>query len=620
MKTLSFKFALAFALLALCGIGGFTRVDAAPTGVTFNVTDLVDAPDANIGDGKCETVPGNKVCTLRAAIQEANALPGADTINLQAQTTYKLTRIGTDDTALYGDLDVKGQLTINGANQTVIDGNGGISRDRVFELTGTVSISKVTIQNGNPATEPGGAIYNHALLTLTDSIIKKNGSAGADGGGIYNEGTATIKQTQFFNNKAVDGGAIYNDKTLMLVESSLVQNNAERGGAIFNGSHGYLELTDRNDVSNNTAVEGAGIYNYGTANITDSTIASNDAVHYGGGIVARGALLLYKSTVSGNTAGTNGGGIGSVFSTTAIIINSTLSNNLAGHVGGGMFVDGGTWDLRNATIVSNKADSDKDGSGSGGGIFVYQGTLNIRNSLVSDNYKMSRSFYVDDDCKGTLTSQDYNLIRSSTDCTISGKTTHNKYNKNPFLEPLADNGGPTQTHAVQLNSPAIDGGNPNGCTDFLGAPLTTDQRGYQRPAGAACDIGAFEYGSNSPQPTNTPVPTNTPLPTKTPQPTKTPIGCNAKPAKPILSAPGDTATVKTQKVKLQWTAAQCADTYKFILKKDKQDSKPIQKSKASPATSGKTKTLDKGHTYFWQVKACDAYGCKSSKVFTFTVQ
>ena len=60
-----------------------------------------------------------------------------------------------------------------------------------------------------------------------------------------------------------------------------------------------------------------------------------------------------------------------------------------------------------------------------------------------------------------------------------------------MLSPLADNGGPTLTHELQLGSPAIDTGNPAGCLDAAGTALTVDQRGLARPVNA-CDIGAYE--------------------------------------------------------------------------------------------------------------------------------
>ena len=122
---------------------------AQPSGAaTFTVNSTADFVDANPGNGVCETAPGNGVCTLRAAIQEANALAGADTIILPAGT-YTLGIPGPDeDAAATGDLDITGDLAITGAGAatTIVDGGG---LDRVFEIHGaTVQISGVTIRNG----------------------------------------------------------------------------------------------------------------------------------------------------------------------------------------------------------------------------------------------------------------------------------------------------------------------------------------------------------------------------------------------------------------------------------------------------------------------------------------
>src|SRR5262249_46594084 len=69
-----------------------TTANAVPT--TFTVNSLDDAVDAMPGDGVCETAKDNHVCTLRAAVQEANKNPGADTILLQPNVTYVLTIVG----------------------------------------------------------------------------------------------------------------------------------------------------------------------------------------------------------------------------------------------------------------------------------------------------------------------------------------------------------------------------------------------------------------------------------------------------------------------------------------------------------------------------------------------
>ncbi|MBA7659247.1 hypothetical protein ES703_67221 [subsurface metagenome] len=79
-------------------------------GSTFTVNSTDDATDVNPGDGVAETAPGNGICTLRAAIQEANALAGPDTINLPANT-YTLSIAGAnEDAAATGDLDITDDL------------------------------------------------------------------------------------------------------------------------------------------------------------------------------------------------------------------------------------------------------------------------------------------------------------------------------------------------------------------------------------------------------------------------------------------------------------------------------------------------------------------------------
>src|SRR5206468_1502372 len=106
----------------------------APAGQTFTVNSAADAPDVAPGDSHCETAPGNHVCTLRAAIQEANRLPGADTIALQANTTYLLSRSGADDDSLRGDLDITDSVNLLGAgpDSTLIDAGALTPPERVF--------------------------------------------------------------------------------------------------------------------------------------------------------------------------------------------------------------------------------------------------------------------------------------------------------------------------------------------------------------------------------------------------------------------------------------------------------------------------------------------------------
>lgn len=378
---------------------------------TFTVNSTTDAIDATPGDGVCVTAEG--ACTLRAAIQEANALAGADTITLPAGT-YTLSIEGTgEDASLSGDLDITDDLTITGAGaaDTIIDGGG---LDRVFHIVSesTVDISSVTVQGGNSSTDPqfGGGILNSGTLTLTNSAVSNN-SAGNAGGGIINAGTLTLTNTIISSNTASNnGGGIYNNGTLTLASTAISDNRASSsdGGGIWNGG--------------------------GTLTLANSTVSGNTASVDGGGILnSFGILTLTNSTVSGNTAtSSNGGGINN-FRGTLTLTNSTISSNTAPFFGGGIVNNLDTVDLVNTIIANNSG---------------------VNCSLVS----------------GSITSLGNNLDSDGT-CGLTEPT--DLPNTDPMLGPLQDNGGPTETHALLPASPAIDHIPPENCvvtTDQRGVP------------------------------------------------------------------------------------------------------------------------------------------------------
>ena len=214
------------------------RVHAA----TFIVTSNADAADAKPGDGVCATAAATPACTLRAAIQEANALAGADTINVPSGTYFLTIQGASEDAASAGDLDVTGELTINGTgtNAPVI-GGGGI--DRVFDVLGaaTVTMSRLTIQNGNPggANAAGGGIRNAGNLTLLNVAIRNNTVQNGDGGGIANLGSGRMQLTNVTlsgNVAAARGGGIANDVggSVQLVNVTLTDNGAFQGGNLDN--------------------------------------------------------------------------------------------------------------------------------------------------------------------------------------------------------------------------------------------------------------------------------------------------------------------------------------------------------------------------------------------------
>ena len=263
---------------------------------TFTVYFSDDSVDVTPGDGVCADSEGK--CTLRAAIMEANALPGADVIHIPAGGSVLLLDPvdGSDDSAAGGDLDVTDDLTIIGGGAKYVTINGAW-KYRVFDIRATVIISGVTITRGLANGSDGGGIVNSGTLTISDSVISQNiakqsGSSGGDGGGIYNNGYYTSASLTLINSivkqNTTDaangsGAGIYNRKegdgvvTLTVVDSEISSNGDHRtatGGGI--SSSGSLEVIN-SLIRNNLAREGAGLWIGGPSTIAYSTIKDNYA-------------------------------------------------------------------------------------------------------------------------------------------------------------------------------------------------------------------------------------------------------------------------------------------------------------------------------------------------------
>ena len=234
---------------------------------------------------------------------------------------------------------------------------------------------------------------------------------------------------------------------------------------------------------------GGGIANEGTLTISGSTISGNSAV-IGGGIHNReGILTVSDSTISGNSAGFGGG----VFSDTNLssaqkttITNSTISGNSATNQGGGVHNFAGLSVIEHSTITKNTAPG---GQGSGVASFgVIDTRTEVLSSIISANQGTDVDF-VDEDFN-SFDSKGYNLIGDGNATAAFNETGDQSGVGDPKLGALADNGGPTLTHALLAISPARDT-IPQG-TNGCGTTFTEDQRGVGRPQGSACDIGAFE--------------------------------------------------------------------------------------------------------------------------------
>ena len=490
---------------------------------TFTVTTTEDAPHTTPLDGNCTATNGQ--CTLRAAVQAANFLGGAHTINLLSGT-FRLTVTGAgEDSAATGDLDLTSNITIvgGGAGVTIVDGN---ATDRVFDVAvgTTVSITGVTIQNGNLAPQ-GGGIANSGTLALTNVTVSGNNAP--NGGGIINVAGANLSLTNvtITNNGATSGAGLLNNGAVT-GSSLIVSGNpaTNQGGGILNANGGAMSLTNA------------------TVNANSTQAGSGSLPSAGAGIMNTGSatLILTGVTLNGNTAnaGGVGGGLYSV-SSTANLTNVTISGNSAAF-GGGIYAPSSSPAssvvMKNVTIANNTASSQ------GGGLVGSPATT-AKNVLLANNFEGAVGGR---NCAGfgssPVTSQGNNLDSGST-CGLNASG--DLSNANPQIGPLANNGGPTQTHALLQNSPAINTG--GACP-----PPNTDQRGVARPQGSACDIGAFEFGGSpatvtptstptSFPPTLTPTATSTLPPTSTPTPTVTPtptfVPCPTRPAVSVSVVP-----------------------------------------------------------------------------------
>ncbi|NIM95961.1 MAG: hypothetical protein GTO18_19860 [Anaerolineales bacterium] len=266
--------------------------------------------------------------------------------------------------------------------------------------------------------------------------------------------------------------------SLVNVENfSVINGSSSATGGIWN--QGTLTL-QRSTISENTGTSSGGIYNSGTLSLDQSTVQDNVSIQGGGGISNGGVLTLMDSSVENNMAHHAGGGING--NGTVNINNSTVSGNTSYQEGGGIYVwDNGTvvFSINNSTITNNKASQ-------GGGIYVSGGppfvTATLQNSILAGNFSVPTP-----DCRGNLGSLGYNIIGDTTGCTFTA-TTGDQTDTQAGIGYLLGSPG---YHPLSSTSLGVNGGNPSGCVDHAGSPLSTDQRGVARVG--TCDIGAYEY-------------------------------------------------------------------------------------------------------------------------------
>src|SRR6185295_1661125 len=237
--------AVMLALTAIALTTATKRVNAA----TITVTNLDDS-----GEG-----------SLRQAILDANANPGADTIDFQDELSGTITLTS-------GELTITDNLTINGPGIFVITVDGNHA-SRVFSVLQfvAVTISGLTVSNGSVTDNAGGGIFNVGNLTLSNVVLSGNSAVGANiggaGGAVFNSslGDLTINNSALNNNSASRGGGIFNSVGRVVITNSTLSGNTSGGSASVFGT------------------QGGGILNFsGTLTVVNSTLSGNSAINDNG--------------------------------------------------------------------------------------------------------------------------------------------------------------------------------------------------------------------------------------------------------------------------------------------------------------------------------------------------
>jgi hypothetical protein len=393
-------------------------------------------------------------------------------------------------------------------------GNGGgirawgdviITRSNISENTsgsfaggvyarGAVSVKDSTI-NSNSSYRSGGGVYCYGDISLSGSVITGNAVDYGAGGGIIARGNIEVHESYLQGNSATVAGAIasgYGDLTI--VDSIVSGNFADRGGGI--AAYELVRLV-RSTLSGNTASrgpfyigDGGGIFSFGFLSIVDSVIDGNSADGPGGGVWSSGVAEIVGTTIAHNSANIGGG----VWMRDGSIINSTISTNLA-VVGAGIYASNTV--LRHSTVTLNEA------SVHGGGIFVEGTDLTLDHTIVAHNRGENPDLT---GLIGSVINAEYSLIGNNsgsglTPAPVGAADANGNLIGGPTigatiiaqLGPLANNGGPTLSHALLAGSPAINAGDPAAVAGINGVPVH-DQRGapFTRVFGGRIDIGAVE--------------------------------------------------------------------------------------------------------------------------------
>ncbi len=391
-----------------------------------------------------------------------NADTGNDTTgDGTSSKPYKTFTKGYSETADGGTLDLTGIFTWTDADETDDAGMAGFTIDKNITIQGhgagtTViqaasscggSESRVFTVDSDITVTFDNLEIRYGYLAREDEEIYKEFYGG--GGLELSNGDITISNCYIHHNKAAKMGfgidASKPSVTLNINDSVIAYNNSSSETA---GSP-----------------RGGGIFTFGTTTITNSTISNNSGVDQGAGVyVENTTIVMTNCTVAYN------------------------STNDGSTYGGGIYFKTSTATVTNCTIAHNSCKSN------GGGISLDSSNLTLKNTIIARNTCTNDSTTGDfDNYSGTITDNGYNIIEHYTTTGFTG--TGDKLGEQAsadllkLSDTLADNGGGTQTLALEPGSVAIDAGG-GGTNGSVSVP-STDQRGLTRDT--QVDIGAYEY-------------------------------------------------------------------------------------------------------------------------------
>jgi hypothetical protein len=439
------------------------------------------------------------VADLVRDIGLANQAGGTNTITLSAAPSSPYTLTAVDNTT---DGATGLPVIAAGDNLTIV-GNGDIigrstaSGTPAFRLLDVAAGATLTLQN----------------LTLTNGLASGSGVS-AQGGAIYSQGALTLNGVTVQNNKAQGSIGAHGVSTISGNGGAGGGGGDAFGGGVYVAG-GTATLTN-DTLSGNSAQGGqggTGGLGGGDPDVVGGPGGSGGDAFGGGVYVAEGIATLTNDTLSGNSAQGGQGGVGGIKEGSG---QGGAGGSGGNGFGGGLCAVQGAITLTNDTLSGNHAQggfggNDNDGNGgnggnaSGGGLFILgSSTITLANTLIAQDTLTagggggfggslgSAGSASGPDVSGSVTSSDHDLVGDGTGSNLKGGVNADQVGTsaspiNPLLGPLQNNGGPTQTMALLVNSPAIDAGD----SAASGLP-GTDQRGFARIRGAAVDIGAYE--------------------------------------------------------------------------------------------------------------------------------